>query len=57
MQTRLVNIDGERYEVAKGYMIHLEAPDFADDKALKALADVINTTPEKFKEEFGYLVK
>lgn len=56
MQTRLVNIKGEGFQVALEYMIRLEKSDFDDAKELRRLAEFINKTPEEFRKEFGYLV-
>jgi len=56
MLPRRVDVDSESYECARRYMIRLERDDFEDDEQLAALARVINSTPEKFKARFGYLV-
>ena len=52
---RRVNVQSETYEVARRYMIRLEAADFADETQLKNLADAASTTPDEFKSQFGYL--
>lgn len=56
MRTRLVKIDGEGYEVARRYMIRLEKRDLDNPEMLANLARVIKWTPQRFREEFGYLV-
>ncbi len=56
MQTRLVNTMGEGYEVARRYMIRLEARDFNNTEYLERLAATIKKTPEEFRKEFEYLV-
>ncbi len=56
MQTRLVNIKGEGFEVARRYMIRLEKRDFDHAESLARLASVVNRTPEQFRQEFEYLV-
>jgi len=56
MRTRLVNIDGEGYEVARRYMIRLEKRDFENPELLNNLARVVKLSKEKFCEEFRYLV-
>jgi 6-phosphofructokinase 1 len=56
MKPRKVNIDGEAYEVARRYMIRLEAPDFQDPQRLAALAAAANLSPDQFRQRLGYLV-
>ena len=56
MRTRVVKIDGEGYEVARRYMIRLEKRDFENQEMLANLARVIKWTPQRFRDEFGYLV-
>jgi 6-phosphofructokinase 1 len=57
MRPRLVDINGENYEVARRYMIRLEKGDFEDAARLEKLAAVVKLTPAQFAERFGYLVK
>ncbi len=57
MRARLVDVNGETYEVARRYMIRLEKSDFEKPEQLKKLAAVVKLTPEQFTERFGYLVK
>jgi 6-phosphofructokinase 1 len=56
MRPRKVNVDGETYEVARRYMIRLEARDFEDPQRLAALAADAKMSPEQFRQRFGYLV-
>ena len=56
MQTRIVNIKGEGYEVARRYMIRLEPRDFNNPDLLARLAATIKKTPEEFRAEFEYLI-
>jgi ATP-dependent phosphofructokinase / diphosphate-dependent phosphofructokinase len=56
MQTRLVNIKGEGYEVSRRYMIRLEPRDFSNPETLKKLADAAHRSVEDFRKEFEYLV-
>jgi 6-phosphofructokinase 1 len=53
---RTVNVDGEAYECACHYMIRLEKSDFEDVTQLDKLAATVSTTPEQFRQRFGYLV-
>jgi 6-phosphofructokinase 1 len=56
MQNRRVNVDGEAYECARAYMIHLEREDFENAKQLAKLAANVSMKPEQFRARFGYLV-
>jgi ATP-dependent phosphofructokinase / diphosphate-dependent phosphofructokinase len=56
MQTRLVNVKGEGYEVARRYMIRLEKRDFNNTETLAKLAATVKLTPEAFRQEYEYLV-
>ena len=57
MRTRLVDISGETYEVARRYMIRLEQSDFDDPARLERLAGVVKLTPAQFRERFEYIVR
>jgi 6-phosphofructokinase 1 len=57
MRPRLVEVDGENYEVARRYMIRLEKADFEDPHKLEKLAAVAKLTPAEFRERFEYVVK
>jgi 6-phosphofructokinase 1 len=56
MKPRKVNTEGETYEVARRYMIRLEAADFRDSKRLAELAATANLGPDQFRQRFGYLI-
>jgi 6-phosphofructokinase 1 len=56
MRPRLVDVEGETFEVARRYMIRLEKSDFEDAAKLQQLANVVKMTPQQFKERFGYVV-
>jgi 6-phosphofructokinase 1 len=56
MRTRLVNVAGEGFEVARRYMIRLERRDFDNPEMVARLATVAKMTPEQFRAEFGYLI-
>src|SRR5262249_27663354 len=56
MQTRLVNVKGEGFEVAKRYMIRLEARDFNVPDNLRKLADTAKCSQDEFRKQFEYLV-
>ncbi len=57
LKPRKVDVNGERYECARRYMIRLEKRDFADAARLADLAKVVNMTPSQFRERFGYVVE
>lgn len=54
-RVRLVDVHGESYEVARKYMIRLEADDFTADSDLSMLAKTANMSPEDFAQRFSYL--
>jgi 6-phosphofructokinase 1 len=56
MRPRKVNVEGEAYEVARRYMIRLEADDFEAPERLAELARAGGLSPEEFRRRFGYLV-
>jgi len=55
MQVRKVNVEGEGYECACGYMIRLDKSDFEDPEQLARLSASVSLTPAQFRERFGYL--
>ncbi|MCS6864669.1 MAG: diphosphate--fructose-6-phosphate 1-phosphotransferase [Gemmataceae bacterium] len=57
MRTRLVDISGENYEVARRYMIRLEQSDFDDPARLERLAAVVKMEPTQFRQRFEYIVR
>ncbi len=56
LKQRLVDVNGERYECARRYMIRLERRDFQDEARLAALGQVVNMTSAQFRERFGHVV-
>jgi 6-phosphofructokinase 1 len=55
VRVRTVNIESETYEVARKYMIRLQAEDFEGER-LERLAATVRLKPQEFKDRFGYLV-
>jgi 6-phosphofructokinase 1 len=55
IRVRLVDVTTESYEVARKYMIRLEAPDFTEPR-LSRLAAQTSLGPDAFAAEFGHLV-
>ena len=52
MRVRMVDIDSERYRIARTYMLRLRREDLADAAEMERLAKVVKLTPEQFREEF-----
>jgi ATP-dependent phosphofructokinase / diphosphate-dependent phosphofructokinase len=57
MRVRMVDIESDRYKIARTYMLRLKTEDLEDPRELKKLAQVSGLTPEKFREAFAHLVK
>jgi ATP-dependent phosphofructokinase / diphosphate-dependent phosphofructokinase len=57
MRVRMVDVGSDRYRIAYAYMLRLKRGDFEDGRELAHLADAAGLSPEKFREEFGYLVE
>ena len=52
-RVRLVDVQSEHYNVARGYMIRLEKQDFQDSKMRTRLAESAKMTPEAFEVKFA----
>jgi 6-phosphofructokinase 1 len=57
MRVRMVDVDSDRYRIAYAYMLRLKKSDLEDPRELAKLASAANTTPERFRSEFSYLVE
>jgi 6-phosphofructokinase 1 len=57
MRVRMVDVRSDRYRIANAYMLRLRRSDFDDPRELAKLAAVAKTTPQKLREEYGYLVE
>jgi 6-phosphofructokinase 1 len=57
MRVRMVDIDSDRYRIAYAYMLRLKKSDLEDAQELAKLAAAANTTPDRFRAEFEYLVE
>jgi 6-phosphofructokinase 1 len=53
MRVRMVNLESDRYRIARTYMIRLRRSDLADELEMARLATVIKKTPDDFKREFA----
>jgi 6-phosphofructokinase 1 len=56
MRVRMVDVHSDRYKIARAYMLRLKSEDFEDAHELGKLAHAANLTPQKFRDEFEYLV-
>ncbi|HSQ63224.1 MAG TPA: diphosphate--fructose-6-phosphate 1-phosphotransferase [Polyangiaceae bacterium] len=52
MRVRMVNLESDRYRIARSYMIRLRASDLDDPTEMARLAAVIKKTPDEFRREF-----
>jgi 6-phosphofructokinase 1 len=57
MRVRMVDVESDRYKIARSYMLRLKAEDLDDPKELAKLSAVAGITPAKFREMFGHLVQ
>jgi 6-phosphofructokinase len=55
-RVRPVDVNSEHYRIALRYMVRLRKDDFADEAIVARLADIAGVTPERFRDEFGYVV-
>jgi 6-phosphofructokinase 1 len=53
---RLVNVQSDRYAIARRYMIRLRRDDFDDPPMLAKIAKTAGMTVEEFRRQFEYLV-
>ncbi|HJZ11944.1 MAG TPA: diphosphate--fructose-6-phosphate 1-phosphotransferase [Acidobacteriota bacterium] len=56
-RVRMVNIDSERYKIARRYMIRLRRDDFEDSHELAKFAATAGVSIEQFRSAFEYLVE
>jgi 6-phosphofructokinase 1 len=57
MRVRMVDVESDRYKIARSYMLRLKPHDFEDRTELARLAQAANLKPSELKEQFGYLVE
>jgi 6-phosphofructokinase len=53
MRVRMVNLESDRYRIARSYMIRLRRSDLDDELEMDRLANVIKKTPADVKREFA----
>ena len=56
-RVRVVDVEGEIYQVARRYMIRLEKSDLADTVMKSRLAEAAGMTPDEFADRFGKVVE
>jgi ATP-dependent phosphofructokinase / diphosphate-dependent phosphofructokinase len=57
MRVRMVDVQSDRYKIARSYMLRLKREDFEDRVELTRLAHAANMTPQELKKAFAYLVE
>ncbi len=57
MRVRMVDIESDRYKIARSYMLRLKQDDFDDPHELARLASAAHVTPDEFKRQFRGLVQ
>ena len=55
MRVRMVDVESDRFKIARTYMLRLKAGDFKDKVELSRLAQAANMTTAQFVERFSYL--
>ncbi len=56
-RVRMVDIDSDRYRIARSFMLRLRREDFENPETMAQFCAVAHLTPERFREEFYHLVK
>jgi 6-phosphofructokinase 1 len=56
-KVRMVDAHSTRYAIARRYMIRLRRDDFEDPHELAKFAATVGLSPQRFREEFEYLVR
>lgn len=56
MRVRMVDINSDRYMIARRYMLRLRQDDFDDPSELAKFASVLGISIEEFQAQFAYLV-
>ena len=56
-RVRMVDIESDRYRIARGYMLRLKRQDFDKPEELARLASVTNLSVEEFRAQFSRLVE
>jgi ATP-dependent phosphofructokinase / diphosphate-dependent phosphofructokinase len=57
MRVRMVDVNSDRYKIARSYMLRLKKTDLEDRVELARLAQAANMKPAQFVEQFAYLTE
>jgi 6-phosphofructokinase 1 len=57
VRVRMVDIDSDRYMIARRYMLRLRRDDFDDPNTLAKFASVLGISIEEFERQFEYLIE
>jgi ATP-dependent phosphofructokinase / diphosphate-dependent phosphofructokinase len=57
MRVRMVDVESDRYKIARSYMLRLRPEDFDDPRQLQKLATASGLSPEAFRENFGHVAE
>src|ERR1043165_3631763 len=57
IRVRMVDINSDRYMIARRYMLRLRKDDFEDPSELAKFASVLGISLEEFQSQFAYLVE
>ena len=57
MRVRMVDIESDRYMIARRYMLRLRKDDFEDASEIAKFATVLDISLEHFEREFRHLVE
>jgi hypothetical protein len=57
MRVRMVDVESDRYKIARTYMLRLRKSDFDDKVELARLAQAANMKPSEFIDRFHYLAE
>lgn len=57
MRVRMVDIESDRYKIARTYMLRLKQDDFDSNETLEPIANVASMTPAEFRMRYSYLVE
>jgi len=57
MRVRMVDVNSDRYKIARSYMLRLRREDLDDRVELARLAQAANMKPSEFREHFEYLTE
>jgi 6-phosphofructokinase 1 len=57
MRVRMVDVESDRFKIARTYMLRLKPEDLDDPRELAKLAQAASVSTDRFRELFGHLVE